>query len=131
MKRFFLITVLFWIAVSPSYAQQENKVADWYAALRTADRDAISSVLTDDAKVLIKSLQVVQTKQEYIDALDTWEEIVDDLQLSYSADRVDAERIVAVVCYQFASNAFTNRETFTFEEGKIAQLFQEKIKDGC
>lgn len=131
MKRVVLVWLILFMSLLPAHADQQKAISDWFAALKTADRDVFGSLLTEDAKVIIKSLQTVQTKQEYIEALDTWEEVVGDLRLSYSTDRVDAERIVAIVCYNFAANSFTNRETFSFDDGKVFSVLQEKIQDGC
>lgn len=131
MKRFVSICLLLVACVTPAYAQQQSAISDWYAGLKTADRKVPAALLSDNARVTVKSLQIVQSKEAYIESLDTWEEVIGDLELTYTTDRVDEERIVAIVCYQFSENAFTNRETFSFEDGKILSLLQEKIQDGC
>lgn len=131
MKRLITLFIVLSALTLPANAQQQETIAIWYAGLKSADKSAFEMLMTEDAKIILKELQVVQTKTEYIESLDNWEEVIDDLRLTYSTDRVDAERIVSIVCYQFKSNSFTNRETFSFDEGKVFQLLQEKIKDEC
>lgn len=131
MIRLFTSVVFLMCFTGLASADQQVIVTKWYEALKSVDRGAFQDLMSEDAKVLNIELQLVQNKEEFIEALDNWEDVAGDLILNYSTDRVDAERLVAVVCYQFPSNAFTNRETFSIEDGKIFQLLQEKIKDGC
>ncbi len=127
MKRF--IGAFFLIVFSMSHVQSEESLhAAWFDALRTSDRQAFERILADDFRIILKDTQIIQTKKEFIESLDSQEE---ELDIRYSADKRGENEIIAEVCYQFPSKSFINTETFTMESGKIVLQVQEKLQDGC
>ncbi|MEL7430567.1 MAG: nuclear transport factor 2 family protein [Pseudomonadota bacterium] len=116
---------------STVFADDSGAVDRWYKALRSNDRAAFAELMTEDARVFLNQLGVVQSREEFIESLDVWEEVSADVQIYVSLDRVDEERLVATVCYQFPENSYTNSEMFSFDDGKIFQQVQERIQEGC
>jgi hypothetical protein len=116
---------------SPAFAGDSNVVDRWYQALRSNDRAAFGELMTEDARIFLNQLGVVQSRDDFIESLDTWEEVSADVQIYVSLDRVDEERLIARVCYQFPENSYTNSEIFSFDDGKIFQQVQERIQEGC
>lgn len=130
MNKILAAFVLLFLSSSQGFGE-ETPVEAWYAALLDVNRETFDKIISDDARIILKELQVIQNKNEFIDSLDNWEEAAKDLSLSFHADRKGENEIVTQVCYQFESNAFTNLETFTIENGKIVLQVQEKLRDGC
>ncbi|MDJ0612733.1 MAG: hypothetical protein QNJ29_03595 [Rhizobiaceae bacterium] len=130
MRQFLCITFLLLSSFVPANAD-DAPVETWYRALRDVDREAFQRVLADDARIILKEIQVIQSKGEFIESLDNWEEAAKDLSLTYDADRKGANEIVVEVCYRFASNTYANLEEFTILNDKIVLQTQEKLRDGC
>ena len=132
MRRLFLYVVLIWSSsINAVFADDSAAVNMWYQALKNSDGEILGTLMTDDARIFLNHLDVVQTRAEFIGSLDIWEDVAKDLEIEFVVDRLDEERLVAVVCYTFPDNAFTNRETFSFDEGKIFLQVQEREKSGC
>ena len=126
-----LAAIVLTLASSSAVLAEETPVEAWYAALQDVDRGTFERIIDNDGRIILKELQVIQNKEEFIESLDNWEEAAKDLKLFFSADRKGENEIVTQVCYQFESNAFTNLETFTFDNDKIVLQVQEKLRDGC
>lgn len=130
MKR--LISAFILISISVFAANAEDApVESWFKALREVDRGLFERILADDVRIVLKEIQVIQTKGEFLESLDNWETLAQDLDLSFDADRRGRNEIVTQVCYKFENSSFTNLETFTIEDGKIVLQVQEKLRDGC
>lgn len=117
-----------------AYAQDDQSLVlnSWYKALSPVDRDTISSLLTDDAVVELKDYDVVQSKSEFIDSLDSWEDAIEDGSIKYKMKDVGSDEvIIAVVCYTFSSNELMTEETFKFSDGKIMNSVQATISEDC
>lgn len=108
-----------------------NLIDQWYSALKSSDREAFDRLLSPDAKIVLGDLGITQTREEFLEALDNWEDAAATLTLSYTQEGVDASSATAEVCYAFPSNSFTNLEVFYFQEDKIVRQEQEKMRDGC
>ena len=130
MKKIITAFILFSLSTYNGLAE-ETPVEAWYEALQDVNRETFKKIISDDARIILKEIQVIQSKDEFIESLDNWEDAAKGLSLFFSADRKGENEIVTQVCYQFESNAFTNLETFTFENGKIVLQVQEKLRDGC
>lgn len=118
-----------------SAALAQNAVLDrWYTALFDVNRVAIADLLADDATIKLEDLGVTQTKAEFIEALDEWEEIVKTADLAWQLeDSTPADQTTAsvLVCYQFPDNAMLIRETFGFRGSKIISSVQTTVADDC
>jgi hypothetical protein len=114
---------------------QNNKTAikPWFQALSPVDREVISELLADDAQIELKDYDITQSKEEFVEALDNWEEAIESGSIAFKIDE-DAsseENITTKVCYKFSSNELMTVETFEFNEGMIIKSVQETIADDC
>ncbi|MEP3436981.1 MAG: nuclear transport factor 2 family protein [Hoeflea sp.] len=131
-----LISALAMVAtVSVSSAFAQSSLLDrWYTALFDVNRVAIADLLADDAVIELEDLGVTQTKAEFIEALDEWEDIVKTANLAWQLEEgapVDEAKATVLVCYQFPDNELTIRETFAFRDGKIIRSIQTTDSDSC
>ena len=127
------LTVGLMLSVSPASAQS-SLLDRWYTALFDVNRVAIADLLTEDAVIDLKDLGVVQTKAEFIAALDEWEEAVKTANLAWLLEEgaeADETRATALVCYQFPDKELMIREVFAFRDGKIASSTQTTAADTC
>lgn len=131
-------TVIFVGALSSlcvSAFAQNNKTAikPWFQALSPVDREVISELLADNAQIELKDYDITQSKEEFVEALDNWEEAIESGSIAFKIDE-DAsseENITTKVCYKFSSNELMTVETFEFSEGMIVKSVQETIADDC
>lgn len=117
-----------------AYAQDDDQIVlkSWYQAHSPVNRNVISNLLTDDAMVELKDYDVVQSKSEFIDSLDSWEDAIEGGSLKYKIkDVANDEAITAIVCYTFLSNKLMTEETFKFSNGKIMNSVQVTIGEDC
>lgn len=119
----------------PADAQEGTPVLDaWYAALFEVDRTAFSQLLADEAIIRLEDFGIEQTKDEFISALDEWEEAIKDADFAWQTDpdaAGNAEEATALVCYRFPTNTLMTREFFRFREGKVVESVQKSIGDSC
>jgi len=114
---------------------QNNKTAikPWFQALSPVDREVISELLADDAQIELKDYDITQSKEEFVEALDNWEDAIESGSIAFKIDE-DAsseENITTKVCYKFSSNELMTVETFEFNEGMIIKSVQETIAEDC
>jgi len=130
MKRLICTILAFFLFSFPARAE-DDPVGAWYEALRAIDRGVFDTILAEDARIILKDRQMIQNKAEFVNSLDVWEKVAEDMDLQFQADRRGANEIVARVCYILRSGSFTNLELFIMKDGKIIQQVQEKLQDGC
>lgn len=118
-----------------SAALAQNSLLDrWYTALFDVNRVAIADLLADDAIIKLEDLGVIQTKAEFIEALDEWEAIVKTADLAWQLEdgSPDEEATASVlVCYMFPDNELLIREVFAFREAKIISSVQTTAGESC
>lgn len=131
MGRIAIAIIMLIALVSSANANDRSLVDQWYNALKASDRSAFEKILSEGAEIILKQLDVSQTKTEFIEALDNWENVAAGLELTYEAQNIDATGASAEVCYRFPASAFTNLEIFTFEGNRITQQEQQRLQDGC
>lgn len=116
-------------------AQTQNSLLErWYTALFDINRAAIADLLADAAVIELTDLGVTQTKPEFIEALDEWEEITATANLAWQMDpdaNANETEATALVCYQFVDNELLMREAFSFENGKIIRSLQTTVGESC
>lgn len=122
-------------SVCMSAFAQNNKTAikPWFQALSPVDREVISELLADDAQIELKDYDITQSKEEFVEALDNWEDAIESGSIAFKIDE-DAsseENITTKVCYKFSSNELMTVETFEFNEGMIIKSVQETIAEDC
>jgi len=132
MKRLLLTTAITIFTTTSSFADTMALVNQWYGAIKTSNRAVFKEMIAEDASIEIRPLEITQTKSEFIEALDTWEEITDDLTLIIKGSGATGETTAqAMVCYRFSENSYLNEETFTFLDGKITAHTQTRREDEC
>lgn len=132
MKRLLTSAAVFLFTAQSALAANTDLVAQWYSALKTSNPEIFKELIADDATLDLRPLEITQTKAEYIEALDNWEDIAKDLTLIMKGVNSTGETTVtANVCYKFSENSFLNEEQFVFLDGKITSYTQLRQKDEC
>lgn len=133
--RFLIFVLMCSLAAGTVSARADSPILDrWYWALFNVDRELITELLSDNATIQLEDLGVIQTKAEFIAALDEWEEIAQTANFAWQLDSEapqDSEQATALVCYQFPGNDLMVRESFTFDAGKITTSVQSTVGDTC
>ena len=125
------IPVALLMTVQNAAADDQVTINSWYDALRTVNRPVFDRLISDAATIELKQLDVVQDKSEFIESLDTWEDVAGDVFISTTIHGTDGTKTEVHVCYRFPSDAFINRETFWIVSGLITRQVQEKLQDDC
>jgi len=132
MKRLLLTTVITIFTTTNVFADNMALVNQWYGAMKTSNRAVFQEMLAADASIEIRPLEITQTKSEFIEALDNWEEITGDLTLIIRGSGATGETSAqARVCYRFSENSYLNEENFTFLDGKVTGYIQTRLEDEC
>lgn len=126
---------LFGLLLSTSSVTAQSSLLDrWYTALFDVNRVAIADLLSEDAVINLEDLGVTQTKAEFIEALDEWEDVVKTANLAWQLEEgaeSDATKATVLVCYQFPDNEMMIREVFGFRDAKIVSSVQTTVGDSC
>ena len=134
-----LVSVIFAIALIPhSFAQDgvnepemSAEVQAWFVALTKVTHPGFKKLIAEGAKIELRDLGIIQTRQEFLDSLDEWEDATKGAilltQIISSKDGIDIVR----VCYRFENNEQLNRETYYYADGKITSVIQELISKKC
>ncbi len=113
-------------------ARADNQVIErWYAALLTADRDTLAELLSDDARISLDDLDVIQDKQEFLDSMDEWENAVAGASIRHRVEKQDEGVTTVMVCYDFPDNRMLMQETFAVSDGRITASSQAEVADNC
>ncbi len=133
--RSLILVFIFGVMLPISSAFAQNSLLDrWYTALFDVNRAAIADLLADDAVINLEDLGVTQTKAEFIESLDEWEEAVKTANLAWQQEEgteTDANRASVLVCYQFPDNETMIREVLGFRDRKIVSSVQTTVGDSC
>jgi hypothetical protein len=129
------VLAVFGLLLPVSLALAQNSLLDrWYTALFDVNRLAIADLLADDAVITLEDLGVTQTKAEFIEALDEWEDAIKNANLAWQLEE-DAEASATtasvLVCYQFPENEMMIREVFGFRGTKIVSSVQTTVGESC
>lgn len=132
MKKLMLTTAIMMFASHVAQAADTELVNKWYGALKTSNRAVFQELIANDAVLEINPLEITQTKGEYIEALDNWEDVAEDLTLIMKGVNSRSETTaVAMVCYKFSQNSFLNEERFEFLDNKVIKYSQIRRQDEC
>lgn len=117
---------------APAFALElPPAVVKWYDALRTADRAGFEAILAPQAEISLKYLGIVQSRDEFIESLDAWEDVARSADILTRATSADAASAIVVVCYRFPSNQRLNRETFALAGDTVTGMTQEELAESC
>ena len=122
------------LSVSTPAIAQSSLLDRWYTALFDVNRVAIADLLAEDAVINLEDLGVTQTKAEFIEALDEWEEVAKNANLAWQLEEgteADVTTASVLVCYQFPDNEMMIREVFGFRDTKIISSVQTTVGDSC
>lgn len=114
-----------------SEPEMSGEVQAWFVALTKVTHPGFKKLIAEDAKIELRDLGIIQTRQEFLDSLGEWEDATKGAilltQMVSSKDGTDIVR----VCYRFENNEQLNRETYYYADGKITSVIQELISKEC
>ena len=130
-----ILFLIFTVFLPVSLASAQNTLLDrWYTALFDVNRVAIADLLAEDVIINLEDLGVTQTKAEFIESLDEWEDVVKNANLAWQLEEgaeVGPNEASVLVCYQFPDNEMMIREVFGFRGSKIISSVQTTVGDSC
>ena len=111
-------------------------VSQWYVAHLAGHGnnvlvDTISDLLADDARIDLPDLGIVQTKTEYVVALDNWPDAIEGGTIAHVVTAADGVSATAKVCYRFVDNELLAEETFAFTGGQVSALTSKTLAETC
>ncbi len=113
-------------------ARADETVIDrWYDALLKADRAVLAELLTDDARISLDDLDIVQTKAEFLESMDEWENAVAGGTIRHRLEKEEDGVSTVMVCYDFPNNRMLMQETFAVSDGRITASSQAEVADNC
>ncbi|MGS1094451.1 DUF4440 domain-containing protein [Aquamicrobium terrae] len=113
-------------------ARADEAVIDrWYDALLKADRAVLAELLTDDARISLDDLDIVQTKAEFLESMDEWENAVAGGTIRHRLEKEEDGVSTVMVCYDFPNNRMLMQETFAVSDGRITASSQAEVADNC
>jgi hypothetical protein len=117
--------------MSAEEPQMSPEVQAWFVALTKVNHPGFKKLIAEGTKIELRDLGIVQTREEFLDSLDEWDEATKDAilmtQLLSSKDGTD----ILEVCYRFKNNEQLNRETYTYSDSLITSVIQELIGTEC
>lgn len=133
MKRLFPIFLAAALVVPAllAAANDADIVSAWYEALLAVDRDQLSELLADDARIHLEDLGVEQSKAEFIAALDEWETAAQDAEIRHNVEGEENGMIAVAACYDFPDNELLVRELFRIDADKVVESIQSNLSEDC
>ncbi len=131
MNRMLVAVFVMLSTIATAATPQEALVEKWYQALTAIDRAAFGEIIADDAVILLGDLDMEQTKAEFIESLDEWQDAMKGSSIRHKIEDAGPESISVVVCYAFPDNETLGREVFRFENDRIKESVQSTIADSC
>jgi hypothetical protein len=128
------LTTAFLLALSLlAFAQEDQSaiIAKWYAALSSIDRSTFETLISDKAVIKLEDIGVEQTKAEFIESLDEWEDAMKGATIRHQVISQSGNAISMRVCYTFSGNQSLNHEDFKIEAGMVVESVQAKVADSC
>ncbi len=109
----------------------DQVIGRWYDALLRADRSALAELLSEDARISLDDLDIVQNKEEFLESMDEWESAVAGGTIRHRLEKEDDGVATVIVCYDFPGNRMLMQETFAISEGRITAGSQAEVADTC
>ncbi|MET3793733.1 DUF4440 domain-containing protein [Aquamicrobium terrae] len=119
------------LLVAISARADEAVIDRWYDALLKADRAVLAELLTDDARISLDDLDIVQTKAEFLESMDEWENAVAGGTIRHRLEKEEDGVSTVMVCYDFPNNRMLMQETFAVSDGRITASSQAEVADNC
>ncbi|MER9298839.1 nuclear transport factor 2 family protein [Mesorhizobium sp. M0621] len=119
------------IAIIAARADDRAIISRWYSALLVADRTELSDLLSDDVRIKLDDLGVVQSKQEFIASIDEWKGAVAGAAIRHRIEKSEGGVTTVVACYDFPNNDMLMQETFAVADNRITASSQAAIAENC
>lgn len=130
-RRFLLAAALLMSSLIRAAADDGAIIDRWYSALLIADRTELSDLLSDDVRMKLDDMGVVQTKQDFIASIDEWQSAVAGAAIRHRVEKSENGETTVLACYDFPSNDTLMRETFTIAGGRIVVSTQTAVAQDC
>ncbi len=118
-------------SLSAQEPQMSPEVRAWFVALTKVRHPGFKKLIREDAKIELRDLGIIQTREEFLNSLDEWNDATKGAilltQMVSSQNGVD----ILNVCYRFENNEQLNRETYSYANGQIISVIQELIGTKC
>ena len=118
-------------AALPATADPAEILDRWYDALMQPDRAVLAALLDEDATITLEDLDIDQTRDEFIESMDEWEDAVKGASEQHRLDSTVGDTVTMLVCYRFPENELLMRESFTFAGERIARSMQATVAEDC
>jgi len=128
---FILAVAALLFALTSARADDSAVISRWYAALLVADRTEISDLLSDDVRIKLDDLGVVQSKQEFIASMDDWQGAVAGASIRHRIAKSEGGVTTVIACYDFPNNDMLMQETFAVTDNRITASSQAAISETC
>jgi len=119
------------VAIIAARADDGAIISRWYSALLVADRTELADLLADDVRIKLEDLGVVQSKQEFIAALDEWKGAVAGAAIRHRIEKSEGGVTTVIACYDFPDNDMLMQETFAVTDNRITASSQAAIAENC
>ncbi|WP_412033391.1 nuclear transport factor 2 family protein [Mesorhizobium sp. CA8] len=127
-----LLAAVLLLSVTVRASADDGAIIDrWYSALLVADRTELSDLLSDDVRMKLEDMGIVQTKQDFIASIDEWQSAVAGAAIRHRIEKSDNGETTVLACYDFPSNDTLMRETFTVSGGRIVASTQTAVAQDC
>lgn len=130
-QRFIATAVTALLLASPAAADPAEVLERWYEALMQPDRAALEAMLDENASITLEDLGISQTRAEFIESMDEWEDAVEGASEEHRLDSTVGDAITMLVCYRFPDNDLLMRESFTFAGDTITRSTQTTVAENC
>ncbi len=133
--RFFTTAVLLLSFQTGAYSapvpQMSPEVRAWFVALTKVNHPHFKKLIAEGTEIRLKDLGIVQTREEFLNSLDAWEEATKGAIILTQMISSENGKDVVEVCYRFPDNEQLNRETYHYSDGLITAVTQERIGNEC
>ncbi|KQU92322.1 hypothetical protein ASD99_08860 [Mesorhizobium sp. Root695] len=119
------------VAIIAARADDRAIISRWYSALLVADRTELSDLLSDDVRIKLDDLGIVQSKQEFIASIDEWKGAVAGAAIRHRIEKSEGGVTTVVACYDFPNNDMLMQETFAVTDNRITASSQAAIAENC
>ncbi|TPJ60120.1 nuclear transport factor 2 family protein [Mesorhizobium sp. B2-7-1] len=129
--RFLLAAALLMSTLVRASADDGAIIDRWYSALLVADRTELSDLLSDDVRMKLDDIGVVQSKQDFIASIDEWQGAVAGAAIRHRVEKSEKGETTVLACYDFPSNDTLMRETFIVAGNRIVASTQTAVAQDC
>lgn len=130
-SRVSLSAALLLISIVRASADDGAIIDRWYSALLVADRTELSDLLSDDVRMKLDDIGVVQSKQDFIASIDEWQGAVAGAAIRHRIEKSEKGETTVLACYDFPSNDTLMRETFIVAGNRIVASTQTAVAQDC